>query len=479
MSAVACDMALPHAAAMPFQRPDAEALQSALDGIKALLGERAVTGVALREHHSRGEGLATTGLPDIVVFPETNDEVAQIMRLCHAHRVPVVPYGAGSSLEGQLVAVHGGVSLDMSRFDRVLAVSAESMDCRVQAGVSREALNTHVRDTGLFFTVDPGANATIGGMAATRASGTNTVRYGTMRENVLGLTVVTPEGDIIKTGSRARKSSAGLDLTHLYIGSEGTLGVITEVQVRLHPVPESIVAAVCQFADLEGAIGAAVAAMQSGLRVARIELLDALRMRACIAYSKLDYAPVPTLFLEFHGSTVGAREDAEAMQSLAGDFGGSRFQFADKLEDRNLLWKARHNAYHAAMAMAPGKKNMATDVCVPISALAECLLETQADIASSGLLAPIVGHVGDGNFHLGILHDPADADELARAEALAFRVTRRAIAMGGTCSGEHGIGLHKIVHLETEHGQGVEAMRKIKRALDPLGIMNPGKLYPA
>ena len=472
-------MTLVHAAAVPFDPPSAEARQAALDAVSALLGARAVTARPLREHHAHGEGLPASGLPDLVAFAQTNEEVAHILAACHAHRVPVVPYGAGSSLEGQVAALHGGVSLDMSRFDRVLEVSAESMDCRVQAGVSREALNTHVRDTGLFFSVDPGANATVGGMCATRASGTNTVRYGTMRENVLGLTVVTPDGEIMRTGSRARKSSAGLDLTHLYIGSEGTLGVITEVQVRLHPIPESIVAAVCQFPDLAGAIGAAVAAMQSGLRVARIELLDALRMRACIAYSKLDYAPVPTLFLEFHGSVNGAREDAEAMQALAGDFGGSRFQFAERPEDRNLLWKARHNAYHAAMAMAPGKKNMATDVCVPISALPDCLLATQADIAASGLLAPIVGHVGDGNFHLGILFDPADADECARAEALAFRVTRRAIEMGGTCSGEHGIGVHKIVHLETEHGHGVEVMRRIKRALDPAGIMNPGKLYPA
>jgi D-lactate dehydrogenase (cytochrome) len=467
------------AAAVAFTRPDEAALQTVLRGLAALLGPRAVTGQALREQHSHGEGLPACGMPDVVVFPESNDEVAAILKLCHAQRVPVVPYGAGSSLEGQLAALHGGVSLDLSRFDQVLSVSAESMDCRVQAGVTREALNAAVRDTGLFFTVDPGANATLGGMAATRASGTNTVRYGTMRENVLGLTVVTPDGQVMHTGGRARKSSAGLDLTHLYIGSEGTLGVITEIQVRLHPVPESIVAAVCQFPDLAGAIGAAVAAMQSGLRVARIELLDELRMRACIAYSKLDYAEKPTLFLEFHGSLAGAAEDAEAMQSIAAEFGGSRFEFATKPEDRNRLWKARHNAYHAAMAMAPGKKNMATDVCVPISELPACLLAAQADIAASGLLAPIVGHVGDGNFHLGILHDPDDADECARAEALAFSVTRRAIEMGGTCSGEHGIGLHKIVHLRTEHGAAVEVMKTIKRALDPAGIMNPGKLYPA
>ena len=459
--------------------PEARALAEVAAGLAMLLGKRAVDSHAIREQHSHGEGLPAAGMPDMVAFPESTEEVAQILALCDTHRVPVVPFGAGTSLEGQLAAVRGGVSLDMSRFDRVLSVSTDSMDCRVQAGVTREALNAHLRDTGLFFTVDPGANASIGGMAATRASGTNTVRYGTMRENILGLTVVTPDGQIVRTGSRARKSSAGLDLTHLYVGSEGTLGVITEVQLRLHAVPESIIAAVCQFPDLKAAISAAVAALQSGLRVARIELLDELRMRACIAYSKLDYAPTPTLFLEFHGSRAAALEDAESMQAIALACGGARFRFAEQPEDRNRLWKARHNAYHAAMALAPGKRNMATDVCVPISELPACLLETQADIAASGLLAPIVGHVGDGNFHLGILFDPADAKETARAEALAFRVSRRAIEMGGTCSGEHGIGLHKIVHLEIEHGHGVEIMKQIKRTLDPHGIMNPGKLYPA
>jgi len=423
--------------------------------------------------------LHTAGLPDVVVYPETNEEVAAILACCQAHGVPVVPFGAGTSLEGQLAAVRGGVSVDMSRFDKVLDVSPESMDCRVQAGVTREALNAHVRDTGLFFPVDPGANASIGGMASTRASGTNAVYFGTMQENVLGLTIVTPDGEIVRTGSRARKSSTGLDLTQLYVGSEGTLGIITEVQVKLHPIPESIVAAVCQFPDLESAIGAVVMALQSGIKPGRVELLDEVQMRACIRYSKLAYEEKPTLFLEFVGNPRSTAEDVEAMQAIAEEHGGGAFQFAARIEERNQLWKARHNAYHAGLALAPGKRNMGTDACVPIAMLPACLLETKADIEATGLLAPIAGHVGDGNFHLGILYDPSDAEETERAEGLAFRVSRRAIAMGGTCSGEHGIGLHKIVHMEAQHGHGVELMRRIKQALDPNGIMNPGKIYEA
>lgn len=459
-------------------RAPASATAAVTDTLKGLLGARAIISDAIREQHSHGEGLHAAGMPDIVVFPETNEEVAAILACCNTNGVPVVPYGAGSSLEGQLAALAGGVSIDMARFDRVLGVSADSMDCRVQAGVTREALNTYIRETGLFFPVDPGANASIGGMASTRASGTNAVRYGTMRENILGLTVVTPDGRIVRTGSRARKSSAGLDLTHLYVGSEGTLGVITEVQLKLYPVPESIVAAVCQFEDIEGAIAAVVAALQSGLRVARVELLDEVQMRACISYSKLSYRDKPTLFLEFVGSGSTTAEDAAAMQAITREYGGGEFQFAEKLEDRNKLWKARHNAYHACMAYSPGRRNMGTDACVPISELPACLLETKADAAQSGLTVMMAGHVGDGNFHLGIMYDPSDASEIERAEGLAYRVSRRAIAMGGTCSGEHGIGIHKIVHMETEHGQGVELMKTVKRALDPNGIMNPGKMYP-
>jgi D-lactate dehydrogenase (cytochrome) len=441
------------------------------------LGVRITTSQAVLEQHSHGEGLPAVGLPDLVAFPETNEEVAFVLALCNELRVPVTPFGAGSSLEGQLAALAGGVSLDMCRFDKILEVSSESLDCRVQAGVTREALNAHIRDTGLFFPVDPGANASIGGMASTRASGTNAVRYGTMRENILGLTVVTPDGRVVRTGSRARKSSAGLDLTHLYVGSEGTLGVITEIQLKLYGVPETVVAAVCQFASLEGAVSAVVTALQCNLKMARIELLDEVQMRAAIRYSKLDYKETPTLFLEFHGSPNGVSEDVETMQAITADHGGGAFQFAERPEDRSRLWKARHNSYQAVIALMPGKSNMGTDACVPISELPACLLETKADIVASGLTAPIVGHVGDGNFHLGILFDPSDTGETERAEALAFRTARRAIAMGGTCSGEHGVGLHKIVHMETEHGEGLALMKDVKRALDPNGIMNPGKVY--
>jgi D-lactate dehydrogenase (cytochrome) len=442
------------------------------------LGTRVTATQAVLDQHSHGEGLPAVGVPDLVIFPETNEEVAFILALCNERRVPVTPFGAGSSLEGQLAALAGGVSLDMSRFDKILDVSPGALDCRVQAGVTREVLNAHIRDTGLFFPVDPGANASIGGMASTRASGTNAVRYGTMRENILGLSVVTPDGRIVRTGSRARKSSAGLDLTHLYVGSEGTLGVITEIQLKLYGLPETIVAAVCQFNSLEGAVAAVVAALQSNLKMARIELLDEVQMRAAIRYSGLDYVETPTLFLEFHGTPAGVQEEVEMMRAITADHGGGEFQFAERPEDRNRLWKARHNSYQAVMALSPGKNNMGTDACVPISALPACLLETKADIVASGLTAPIVGHVGDGNFHLGILFDPKDADETERAEALAFRTARRAIGMGGTCSGEHGVGLHKIVHMETEHGEGVALMKAVKWALDPNGIMNPGKLYP-
>jgi D-lactate dehydrogenase (cytochrome) len=464
--------------ASSLTRPDADAVRDVVATLAARFGNRATTNPVTREQHSHGEGLHTAGLPDLVVFPETSEEVAAILTLCNGHKVPVVPFGAGSSLEGQLAAVCGGVSIDLTRFDKVLEVSAEAMDCRVQAGVTREALNAHIRDTGLFFPVDPGANASIGGMASTRASGTNAVRYGTMRENILGLTVVTPDGHIMRTGSRARKSSTGLDLTRLYVGSEGTLGVITEVQVKLHPIPESIVAAVCAFPSLENAVGAVVAALQSSLELARVELLDEVQMRASIRYSKLDYEEKPTLFFEFAGTAAQTAEEVAAMQAIAADFDGGAFRFAANLEERNRLWKARHSAYHACLAMAPGKKNMGTDACVPISELVPCLLETKADIDASGLLVMIAGHVGDGNFHLGIMYDANDAGETERAEGLAFRVSRRAIAMGGTCSGEHGIGLHKIAHMQTEHGHGTEIMKTIKRALDPNGIMNPGKIYP-
>jgi D-lactate dehydrogenase (cytochrome) len=460
--------------------PHAKAVAGVVDALAAQYGERAVTTHAIREQHSHGEGLADPALPDVVVFPHSNDEVAGIVRLCHAARVPVIAFGVGTSLEGHVAALHGGVCLDLSQMNRVLQVNVDDLDCRVQAGVTREQLNADLKGTGLFFPIDPGANATLGGMAATRASGTNAVRYGTMRENVMGLTVVTADGSIVHTGGRARKSSAGYDLTRLFVGSEGTLGVICEVQLRLYGLPESIIAAVCQFPDLASATHAVITAMQMSIPVARIELLDDVQMDACIRYSKLEGFDVkPTLFFEFHGTTASAQEQAELMQQIAADYGGSAFRWASATEERSKLWKARHNAYYAVLALKPGHQAFATDACVPISRLADCLLETRADVDREGMTAPIVGHVGDGNFHLVLLFDPADPAQRQKAEAIAQRVSERAIAMGGTCTGEHGIGIHKLDALVTEHGEGaVELMRKIKRALDPLDILNPGKTVP-
>jgi D-lactate dehydrogenase (cytochrome) len=440
---------------------------------------RALTGAAIREQHGHGEGLADAALPDVVVYPHTNEEVAGIVRTCHAARVPVIAFGVGTSLEGHVAALHGGVSIDLSQMNRMLEINAEDLDCRVQAGVTREEVNAQLKGTGLFFPIDPGANATIGGMAATRASGTNAVRYGTMRESVLGLTVVTADGRLIRTGGRARKSSAGYDLTRLYVGSEGTLGIITEVQLRLYGIPEAIAAAVCQFEELKSAVDTVIVAMQMGIPVARIELLDDVQMGACIGYSKLEgFLARHTLFFEFHGSDAGVQEQSELMQGIAREHGGGAFAWATRPEERRQLWKARHAAYYAAMALEPGKQGFATDACVPISRLTDCVMQTKADVDASGLTAPIVGHVGDGNFHLVVLFDPDNAAEREKAEALARRVSLRAIAMGGTCTGEHGIGLHKLDALVAEHGDAVDIMRTIKRALDPLDIMNPGKTVP-
>jgi len=460
-------------------RPDPKAVAELVARLCGDYGERAVTTRAVREHHSHGEGLADAALPDVVVFPRSNEEVASIVRLCSLARVPVIAFGVGTSLEGHVAALFGGVCLDLSQMNRVLEINAEDLDCRVQAGVTREQLNAELKGSGLFFPIDPGANATIGGMTATRASGTNAVRYGTMRENVLGLTVVTADGRIMRTGGRARKSSAGYDLTRLFVGAEGTLGVITEIQLRLYGVPEALSAAVCQFPDLASAVNTVILAMQTGIPVARIELLDEVQMDACIRYSKLEgFAVKPTLFFEFHGSDAGVREQAEAMQAICRDFGGSAFEWATQTEERTRLWKARHNAYYAALAYKPGTTSLATDACVPISRLADCILETRADVEESGLTAPIVGHVGDGNFHLVVLYDINDAGQRERADALAKRVSMRAIAMGGTCTGEHGIGWHKLEALVHEHGEAVDLMRAVKRALDPHNIMNPGKTVP-
>jgi len=454
-------------------------IAAVVDALVRDFGARAKTALAIREQHGHGEAMPETALPDVVVYAHTSEEVAAIVRLCHSARVPIIAFGVGTSLEGHVAALYGGVCIDLSEMNRVLAVNGDDLDCRVQAGVTREQLNAELKGTGLFFPIDPGANATIGGMAATRASGTNAVRYGTMRENVLGLTVVTSDGRIVHTGGRARKSAAGYDLTHLFVGSEGTLGVITEIQLRLYGIPEAISAAVCQYPDLKSAVSTVIQAMQMGIPVARIEILDALQMQACIQYSKLEgYEVKPTLLFEFHGTGNGVREQAELMQQISDDHGGSAFQWATKPEDRTRLWKARHNAYYAALALSPGKQAYSTDACVPISRLADCLLETREDLDREGVIAPIVGHVGDGNFHVLVLFDPASPDERAKADEIAKRVSMRAIAMGGTCTGEHGVGIHKLEALVAEHGEAVELMKLIKRAFDPLDIMNPGKTVP-
>lgn len=453
---------------------------TALAALAERFGARFTTAQAVRDTHGRGEGLRDLLSPHGVVFPETTAEVAEIVRVCAREAMPVIAFGTGTSLEGQLQALHGGVSIDLSRMDRIIDVSPDDLDAHVEAGVTREALNAHIRDQGLFFPLDPGANASLGGMAATRASGTNAVRYGTMREVTLGLTVVTPQGKVIRTGGRARKSAAGYDLTRLYIGSEGTLGIITELRLRLFGIPEVIAAASLQFPTLGAAVDAVVAVMQAQIPVARIELLDALQMQACIAYSKLSgFDAAPTLFIEFHGSPGGVAEQVEAVRDLTAMFGGSAFAFATATEDRSAMWKARHNAYHAARALAPGKDSFTTDACVPISRLAECIAESAAEAVELGLTAPIVGHVGDGNFHMMVLFDPADAAERARADRLSESVSSRAIRLGGTCTGEHGIGIHKLGALVEEHGEdAVAVMRAVKQALDPQGIMNPGKTVP-
>ncbi len=460
--------------------PEHGARASTIARLREQLGERLSTASGQLAQHGGGEGVEDKALPDAVVFAESTDDVRTVLVACNAAGVPVVPFGAGTSLEGHLNAVHGGISLDLTRMNRVLSVNAEDLDCRVEAGVSREQLNQYLRDLGLFFPLDPGANATLGGMAATRASGTNAVRYGTMRDVTLGLTVVTPDGTVIRTGGRARKSSAGYDLTRLYIGSEGTLGVITELQLRVFGVPERIVAATCQFPSVEAAVAAVTTTLQLGLPVARIELLDALQMSACIAYSKLvGLQELPTLFLEFHGSPAAVDEHVGMVRELCADNGGTAFAFAADESARQKLWKARHDAFWAARQLAPGKHSFATDACVPISELGACIAETRAEADASGLICPIVGHVGDGNFHVLVLFDPDDPGERARADALSASIARRALAHGGTCTGEHGIGLHKLDMMPLEHGPALDVMRAIKQALDPKGIMNPGKTIPA
>jgi len=446
--------------------------------LQTLLGDRCTTNPTQLEHHGHGESWHAPGEPDVVVFPVTTDEVSGIVRAAGRHGVPIVPFGAGTSLEGHVNAIDGGVSIDLSRMNRVLRVSADDLDATVEAGVTHRQLNKALANTGMAFWVDPGADATIGGMAATRASGTTAVRYGTMRETVLGLTVVLPNGDIIRTGGRARKSSAGYDLTRLFVGSEGTLGVITEVTVRLHGLPEAVSAAVCAFESMEGAVQTVITTIQLGIPVARIELMDEVQIDAVNRYSNLSYPIKPTLLFEFHGTSQAAvTEHAETVQQLAADNGGSEFRWATTTEDRARLWRARHNTLFAALALRPGSKAWVTDVCVPISTLAECILDTRRDLQASTLVAPLVGHVGDGNFHLNILVDPGSPRELAEVKAFNARLIARALALGGTCTGEHGIGLGKMDYLVDEHGDAVEVMKTIKRALDPDNRMNPGKMF--
>ncbi|HEY0418970.1 MAG TPA: FAD-linked oxidase C-terminal domain-containing protein, partial [Acetobacteraceae bacterium] len=427
-------------------------VDAVIEAARDFMGERITTNTGLRDHHSHGQDTQPPVLPDAVAFIETSEEAARLLALCHTQGVPVVPYGTGSSLEGHVTPVRGGISLDLSRMTAVLEVNAADMDCRVQAGVTHRTLNTHLRDQGLFFPVDPGADASLGGMCATRASGTAAVRYGTIRENVLGLTVALADGRVIQTGGRVRKSAAGYDLTRLFIGSEGTLGVITEIQLRLHGIPEAASAAICQFPSLGDAVESVIAIMQAGIPVARIELLDEVQMSACIAYSKLEeLSATPTLFFEFHGSPASVAEQAEAAAELAGACNGSGFRWATDAAERNRLWRARHDAYWAALALKPGHQGIATDAIVPISRLAEAILGAQEDIAASGLTAPIVGHVGDGNFHTVILVPP-EPGGLDRAWDLDKKIVARALALGGSCSGEHGVGVGKREFLIDEQG---------------------------
>jgi D-lactate dehydrogenase (cytochrome) len=468
------DLAVAH----PVRKASASdnAVASAVAELAALLGDRLTTSMAIREQHGRDESYHAAFAPDAVGFAETTEEVAEIVKICARHGVPVIAFGTGTSLEGHVAALHGGVSVDVSRMNRVLRVSPADMDVTVQAGVTRKQLNEHLRDTGLFFPIDPGADASLGGMTATRASGTNAVRYGTMRENVLSLTVVLADGRIIRTARRSRKSAAGYDLTRLFVGSEGTLGIITEVTVRLHAIPEAISAAVVSFPTLDAAVETVIEVIQSSIPVARVELLDDVQMDACNRYSKLNYAVAPTLFFEFHGTARGAAEQAEQVRELASGHGGGDFQWATKPEERSKLWQARHDAYYAALALRPGCKGWATDVCVPISRLAECIAETKQDLAGATVKAALVGHVGDGNFHLVYLIDPNNPAEIAEATELNDRMVGRALAMEGTCTGEHGVGYGKLGFMQAEHGEAVAVMRQIKLALDPANIMNPGKL---
>ena len=460
----------------PVRRPFPEALAQRLEG---RFGKRLSRAESIRAHHGHDESHFPDAAPDAVVFVHSTDEVAEVVRACGEFDVPLIPFGVGSSLEGHILATRGGVSIDFREMNKVLDVRAEDMLVVVQPGVTRKQLNAELHGTGLFFPIDPGADASLGGMAATRASGTNAVRYGTMRENVLGLTAVMADGRVIRTGGRARKSSAGYDLTRLLVGSEGTLGVITELTIRLHPLPEATSAAVCAFPDVVSAVNTVIQTIQLGVPVARIELLDALSLKAINLFSKTTLAEAPTLFFEFHGSPAGVEEQAQTVQAIADDLGGANFEWATRPEDRSRLWQARHDAYFACLQLKPGCRCFPTDVCVPISRLAECIAETQADIAQVSIPIALFGHVGDGNFHLVVLVDTDNPKEMEEAAWISRRVVERAIAMEGTCTGEHGVGLGKKKYLVAEHGEvAVDVMRAVKAALDPCGLLNPGKVLP-
>ena len=450
--------------------------QSVLAELQALLGDRVTTSAGIREHHGKDESYLPYAPPDAVVFPASTEEVRDIVNLCRRHRVPMIPYGVGTSLEGHILAIRGGVCIDMSRMNQVLAVHEQDLDAVVQAGVTRKQLNEFIKHTGLFFPIDPGADATLGGMSATRASGTNAVRYGTMRENVLSLKVVLADGRVIQTARRAKKSSAGYDLTRLFVGSEGTLGIITEVTVKLHPVQAAMSAAVCAFETVKGAADTVIQTLQSGIPIARSELLCATTMAALNKHNKTNHREKPTLLLEFHGTERGVVEQAEMVQEIARENGGLGFQWATKPEERTRLWEARHHAYFACLQLKPGSRAISTDVCVPISRLAECIVETMKDIEKASMPVPLFGHVGDGNFHLVILIDPQSKSDMEEAKALNLRVVKRALAMEGTCTGEHGIGIGKQPYLVEELGEAVELMRDLKRTFDPDNLLNPGKV---
>ncbi|WP_156464212.1 FAD-linked oxidase C-terminal domain-containing protein [Afipia sp. Root123D2] len=461
-------------------RPAPQALASTLEALAARFGNQLITSQAVREQHAHTTTWLAPQPPDAVVMAQSTEDIQDVVRICARNGVPVIPFGTGTSLEGQVNAPAGGVCIDLREMNRIIAVHSDDLDCVIEPGVTRKALNEYLRDQGLFFPIDPGADASIGGMASTRASGTNAVRYGTMRDNILALKVVRADGEIITTGTRAKKSSAGYDLTHLFVGAEGTLGIISELTIKLRGIPQTIAAAACSFDTVQGACNATIMAIQTGIPVARIELLNAAQVKACNAYSKLSLPETPLLLLEFHGSDAEVAEQSQAFGEIAKECGGGAFEWTSRPEDRTRLWQARHDAYWAVRGLRPGAQAVATDVCVPISRLAECVVETEKDMETLGLISPIVGHVGDGNFHCSLLCDVNDPEEMERAEGFLHRLVERAQAMDGTCTGEHGIGQGKQKYLVNELGpEAVEMMRTLKRAIDPQNILNPGKILPA